>query len=680
MATISTSIRLIDQMSGPLNKMINAVDNLISVVDSAGSAVNNSFNSKKIFDARSAITQAKDEVENLHKSLDNLSDGNHFEKMSTKAMTMGNIIGNVVTSGIRMAVQAGRELINTAMGEYSETMSLSTQLATTLQNMDKENLSSSFDMLEAKADSISKNGMFSKTSMIGAAGELATYFTDSKATSDMMDVLTNYAAGMSNGKAVGNKEMIDYATNLGKIMTGSFDAMSKKGFGFTEAQKAVLKGEATHAQMIEAVGNNYQELTEDMQKVTVVSKVINESWGGMYETMSKTPEGKIAMLQNKFVGLSGTIGQVIYNSIAKITDIINNNWNTIETIMKSITVGINIIMTILTYATQLVIDIASVIINNWSLISPILLGITTALGTYVVYMGLSAAATAIDTIAINLATLAQMGWNAAIKACPVMWLVMAIGLIVGIIILIIQKVAELTGLANSAFGMITGGLNVVIQALLNVGDTISSIISNIGTAFNNVVANVKAMFWGLLETVMEVVSVIAEKLNILPFVEIDTKGLNDKANEFTKKKQEALDSKGEYKDVLASWKTNWFQDSFKSGSAWGDDIANKISTKFKDIKNGGFDINSFINTNQEVATNTAEIADNTATTNDELREYIRDMAEQETINRFTTAEVRVDMGGVFQNVSKDVDADEIVDRLVREVDNGLSVLAEGNYV
>ena len=139
MATISTSIRLIDQMSGPLNKMINAVDNLISVVDSAGSAVNNSFNSKKIFDARSAITQAKDEVENLHKSLDNLSDGNHFEKMSTKAMTMGNIIGNVVTSGIRMAVQAGRELINTAMGEYSETMSLSTQLATTLQNMDKEN-------------------------------------------------------------------------------------------------------------------------------------------------------------------------------------------------------------------------------------------------------------------------------------------------------------------------------------------------------------------------------------------------------------------------------------------------------------------------------------------------------------------------------------------------------------
>ena len=188
------------------------------------------------------------------------------------------------------------------------------------------------------------------------------------------------------------------------------------------------------------------------------------------------------------------------------------------------------------------------------------------------------------------------------------------------------------------------------------------------------------MFWGLLETVMEVVSGIAEKLNILPFVEIDTKGLNDKANEFAKKKQEALDSKGEYKDVLASWKTDWVQDSFKSGAAWGDDIANKIGNKFNEIKNNGFDINSFINTNQEVATNTAEIADNTATTNDELREYIRDMAEQETINRFTTAEVRVDMGGVFQNVSKDVDADEIVDRLVREVDNGLSVLAEGNYV
>ena len=46
---------------------------------------------------------------------------------------------------------------------------------------------------------------------------------------------------------------------------------------------------------------------------------------------------------------------------------------------------------------------------------------------------------------------------------------------------------------------------------------------------------------------------------------------------------------------------------------------------------------------------------------------------------FTTAEIKVDMGGISQNISKDTDADAIIDYLVRGVTQGMQSAAEGVY-
>jgi hypothetical protein len=48
---------------------------------------------------------------------------------------------------------------------------------------------------------------------------------------------------------------------------------------------------------------------------------------------------------------------------------------------------------------------------------------------------------------------------------------------------------------------------------------------------------------------------------------------------------------------------------------------------------------------------------------DEDLKYLREVAEQEAINRYTTAEVKIDMGGVNNNVSSDVDLDGMIDRM-----------------
>ena len=57
--------------------------------------------------------------------------------------------------------------------------------------------------------------------------------------------------------------------------------------------------------------------------------------------------------------------------------------------------------------------------------------------------------------------------------------------------------------------------------------------------------------------------------------------------------------------------------------------------------------------------------------------YLRDLAEQEVINRFTTAEVRVELGGVTNNVNQNTDLDGVIDYMVTGVQEAMERVAEG---
>ena len=115
----------------------------------------------------------------------------------------------------------------------------------------------------------------------------------------MMDTLTDYAAGagMSNGEALDATAMVDYAIGIGKIMSGSYDAMTKKGFEFSDVQKAIIEGTATEQQIIDTLGAEYADLSKEMQ-AAAIQGVIEEGWAGLYEVMSNTPMGLVTQLNN----------------------------------------------------------------------------------------------------------------------------------------------------------------------------------------------------------------------------------------------------------------------------------------------------------------------------------------------------------------------------------------------
>lgn len=128
-------------------------------------------------------------------------------------------------------------------------------------------------------------------------------------------------------------------------------------------------------------------------------------------------------------------------------------------------------------------------------------------------------------------------------------------------------------------------------------------------------------------------------------------------------------------------------DAYNEGYEWGksleDSIKNFDPTKDLEDKLPKMDnlvdpitkgVNNAPNT-KKTADNTGKIADSMDITDEELK-YLRDLAEKEAINRFTTAEIKIEMTN-NNNISKDTDLDGVIDYLTTQVEEKMNIAAEG---
>lgn len=383
---------------------------------------------------------------------------------------------------------------------------------------------------------------------------------------------------------------------------------------------------------------------------------------------------------------------------------------------------------------ELVGTVGGFIADNWSVISPIIYGVIAALAVYAAYLGIvkgieiaSAAATAIHSVAMSAkigvmaaltgqtmaATAAQMGYNGALYACPVVWIIVLIIALIAVIMAVCSAIAKMTGIANSGFGVITGGVNVVIQFFKNlgltvanialgIGNAIAALASNMMTAFHNAICSIQSWFYNLLSTALSVIEGICAALNKLPFVEFDYSGISSAADDYAAKASEAAGNKEDYQSIsdafnegfttFDAFQDGWESDAFNAGAAWGDGIADKVSNFSLsdvfgqiDIPNVG-DYTSGFNdaiANSGVGDSIGNIDDNTGKIKDSLEvseedlKYLRDIAEQEAINRFTTAEINVDMSGMQNTVNSGDDIDGFMTKLTDSVNEAVDNMTEG---
>ena len=465
------------------------------------------------------------------------------------------------------------------------------------------------------------------------------------------------------------------------------------------------------------------ELSADVVKAAIFSAAddinskFNEmpmTWGQMWQSMQNTA---LIAFQPVLQRLNDLANSEAFQTFVQ---------NAVEAMATLANIVLNIF--------ELVGTVGGFIADNWSVISPIIYGVIGALAVYAAYLGIvkgieiaSAAATAIHSVAMSAkigvmaaltgqtmaATAAQMGYNGALYACPVVWIIMLLIALIAIIFAVCNAIAKMTGIANSGFGVITGGVNVVIQFFKNlgltvanialgIGNAIAALASNMMTAFHNAICNVQSWFYNLLSTACSVIENIAAALNKLPFVSFDYSGISSAADDYAAKASEAAGNKEDYTSIsdafnegfttFDAFQDGWASDAFNAGAAWGDGIADKVSNFSlsdvfgqTDIPNVG-DYTSGFNdaiANSGVGDSIGNIDDNTGKIKDSLDvteedlKYLRDIAEQEAINRFTTAEINVDMSGMQNTVNSGDDIDGFMTKLTDSVNEAVDNMTEG---
>ena len=440
-----------------------------------------------------------------------------------------------------------------------------------------------------------------------------------------------------------------------------------------------------------------------------------EGTNSKFESMPMTWAQVWTNMQNQALAVLNPI-------LTKINQIANSD--DFNTLANGAITAFGTLAAVLSSCLDLVVAVGSFMVENWSWLGPIIGGVVTALLAYhgvmlaintveAISQGLkavSAGASALkagmtltEAAATTTATGAQVGLNAALLACPITWIVLAVIALIAAIIAVCNWIAKTTGVASSFFGVITGGINVAIQAVKNaalvvanvalgIWNALGAVCSNIGTAFHNVIANVQGWFYGLLATALTVVEGICAALNKLPFVEFDYSGISAKADEYAAKSAEAYGSTEEYTSVgdafskgfntFDTFTDGWASDAFQAGASWGDGVADKVGNMFDfDLGAAGADTGAFAL--DQIASDTGSIADSTGGMADALEvsseqlEYLRDIAEREAVNRFTTAEVKIDMTGMTNRIDGNADLDGVLTTLTDGFAEALVTAAEG---
>ena len=726
MSSIATAIKLNDQMSNPIQSIINTMNMMLSAWESLESSTSDGLNIGDVESIKSELDKASHAMENIENNADQAARGinnmdnqqQQFNSHVQQGAGFMDGLGNKITGavGAYMSLQGVTNFITSAMEGSNLEANIVTQLGNVLKNVGSTK--DAFRELNEESQKFEANGMYGATEMLAGAAELATYISDPEAIKSMMGTLANYATGMSGGGALNSDQIVEYGTQLGKALMGTYDGLSKKGFELTDVQKKIIDGTATQAEVADELGLTLNEvalMSEDMQKALVLDSVIGESWDGLYESMSNTPEGKIAMLQNAWGDVMDSVGHMVTPAVLKLFDTIRENMPAI----KSTIMGISSVLVVAVSGVEMLVD-------NWSSLAPIIGGVVTAMGLYIVALGIykgvamaSAAAEALRGAATSLAsgatfaaTANQYGFNSALLACPITWIVLAILTLIVVLYAAVNAWNEMTGECISATGMLGGALMVAVAFIWNLFvalvdflcDCINA-VANPWIQFANFFANI---FNAPIESIINAFRDLASNvLNILFSIAdaIDTvfgSDLRSAVGDW----QNSLDSmiadlssqygEGAYEKIIEEWDlkasdfgiSRWsYDDAFEWGYYKAEKLEADVEGMFAGLDN--YSVEDLLG-EYSFDDQLAEIEDNTDETNEsagsieqalditnENLKYLRDLAEQETINRFTTAEIKVEMGGVNNTVNHNTDLDGVIDYMVTGVQEAMERVAEG---
>ena len=716
MATIRTAIALYDGVTAPLKSMHKAMNIVLNSFEAMQRASGNSVDTSAIREAREELARAGAAFDSIEENIRNA--GNQQDRFNRRIRD-GTTAADGLWSKLKgiAATVGGLAAVKKILGVSDQLTSTNARLNNAMINFDD---GGSLTDLEKK---VMASAQRSRTSYMDAASSIAKLGLNARDAFGSMDEVIAF-------QELINKQFI--------IGGASVQEQQAAMIQLTQAMASgVLRGEELNSVFEQAPG--IIQSIADYLDVSIGEIRAMAAEGQLTADVVKNAMFAAADdIETKFSNMPKTWGQIWIGMKNKALSIFNPILNKVNQVANSekftqvtngVINGLAGIASVATVVLDLLIGGAALVVDNWSWLAPIVGGVATAFlvlnGAMLAYktvtgivnaletvkaarLAMTTVATGAQTTATFTATVAQQGLNAALLACPLTWIILLIIAVIAAIYAACAAVAKFTGIANSGFGVICGGIMVVIAFFKNLGLSVANIAlgiwnalgacaSNIGTAFHNVISNVQGWFYNLLSTALTVVAGICEALNKLPFVEFDYSGITNKASEYAAKSAEAYGNVEEYKSVadafnegmstFDTFQDGWAADAFASGAAWGDGVADKVSGMFDfsaldsmgadslDAFNLGNDLDSIYGNTGDIANNTAATADALDIAEEDLV-YLRDIAEREAINRFTTAEIKVEQHNE-NHISKDADLDGIMDAWANDFAEKLEVSEEG---
>lgn len=715
MASISASIELYDRMSAPLQSIMTAMNQTISSMYDMQSAMSSGMDTSSLDSARNAIQEANAQVQQLENQFDQA--GNEIQENTRHQQELNEQIarGNQNCSDFVDTIKnlaLAYLTIESAKGALNASDEL---ISTTARlNMMNDGLQTTDELVQ----------------MVYASAQ------DARGSfSDMAAVVAKF--GNNAGDAFGSsQEVVAFANLVQKQMTIAGASTQEASNAMLQLSQAlgsgVLRGDELNS-IFEQAPNLIQSIANYLDVPIGQIRAMAQEGQLSADVVKQAIFASADDINAKFDAMPMTWGQLwtsFQNSalmafqpvLTKMNELANNDQ--FQTFVDN---ALGLMVTLAEYTLsffELLGSVGTFVSDNWSVIEPLVWGVVAALAAYAVIGGIvsavngvmataaavTAASEAMQAGATFAATAAQYGLNAALMACPITWIVLLVIALVAAIIAVCQWIANATGVASSWFGVMTGGINVVIQFFKNLGLTVANIAigiwdalgaccTNIGVAFNNVITNVQSWFYNLLSTALTVVAGICEALNKLPFVEFDYSGITSAADDYAAKASEAAGNTQEYTSVsdafsngmstFDTFQDGWASDAFSAGAAWGDGIADSVgsfmdgmtdtSSLASGIDSLNYDTSSALDGIGDSAASTADSASKVADSVDissENLKYLRDIAETEAINRFTTAEITVNQTN-NNNVSNVNDIDGMISSLTDGVNEAMAMAAEG---
>lgn len=334
--------------------------------------------------------------------------------------------------------------------------------------------------------------------------------------------------------------------------------------------------------------------------------------------------------------------------------------------------------------------------NNLDIIAPLVLATATAFALFAV----AANWTNLCASATNALATAQRILNAVMALNPVVLIIGGLILLVGIIFAVIAAVNKAKGTSISAIGVIVGALAVAGAFILNtVIGLINAIIQytwtsfvepfigiiewvlnvcnggfdSFGDAVANLIGNIISWFLSLGKIVTKIIDAIFGT-NWTGGLE----SLQDSVLQWGKNENAITLSR----DALTIDTRITYSSAWDAGYNWGANLQDSIADKLNFSTDlSGVDIPTATDPTallSDIADNTDQIADDVELSSEDL-ELLRDIAERQEINRFTTAEIQIEM--INNNtISSEMDIDGVVNLLEAKVQEAMVTSAEGVHI